>query len=73
MFQEYYQTDLLRTYSPSTISWIVSLETFFMFFGGPIIGKLYDNYGPRYIHLTGSFLHVFGLMVFLASPTENPL
>ena len=30
---------------------------------GPIFGKLYDNYGPRYILLFGSFIHVFGLMM----------
>ena len=30
---------------------------------GPIIGTFYDNYGPRYIVLVGSFLHVFGLMM----------
>ncbi|MCJ1471509.1 hypothetical protein MMC13_000149 [Lambiella insularis] len=63
VFQEYYQTTLLRQYSPSTISWIVSLETFMMFVGGPFLGKLYDNYGPRYLLLIGSFLHVFGLMM----------
>lgn len=63
IFQAYYQTDLLKDYPPSTISWIISLETFFMFFGGPVVGKLYDNYGPRYILLTGTFLHVFGLMM----------
>jgi MFS family permease len=34
-----------------------------MFAGGPIVGKLYDNFGPRYILLIGSFLHVFGLMM----------
>ena len=34
-----------------------------MFAGGPIAGKLYDNYGPRWILLVGSFLHVFGLMM----------
>lgn len=34
-----------------------------MFFFGPIIGKLYDNYGPRWLLLAGSFLHVFGLMM----------
>lgn len=34
-----------------------------MFFFGPIIGKLYDNYGPRYLLLVGTFLEVFGLMM----------
>lgn len=32
-------------------------------FKGPIWGKLYDSYGPRYLILTGSVLHVFGLMM----------
>jgi nitrate/nitrite transporter NarK len=72
----------LSQYSPSTISWISSLETFCkltptrivhsfyiliefvgMFFFGPIIGKLYDAYGSRYILLLGTFLHIFGLMM----------
>ena len=34
-----------------------------MFFFGPIIGKLYDNYGPKYLLLVGTFLEVFGLMM----------
>lgn len=34
-----------------------------MFFGGPIFGKIFDNYGPRYLLLGGSFFHVFGLMM----------
>lgn len=34
-----------------------------MFLGGPLYGKIYDNYGPRYLLLAGSFLHVFGLMM----------
>ena len=63
IFQEYYQTNTLASYSPSTVSWIVSLEVFFMFIGGPFVGKLFDNYGPRYLLLGGSFLHVFGLMM----------
>lgn len=63
IFQEYYQQNLLSTYSSSTVSWIPSLEVFMMFFGGPIFGKLFDNYGPRYVLLGGSFFHVFGLMM----------
>ncbi|KAI4091805.1 MAG: hypothetical protein LQ344_003909 [Seirophora lacunosa] len=34
-----------------------------MFAGGPFWGKVYDNHGPRYLLLVGSFLHVFGLMM----------
>lgn len=30
-FQQYYQTELLQRYSPGTISWIPSLQIFFMF------------------------------------------
>ncbi|GKT93787.1 major facilitator superfamily transporter [Colletotrichum tofieldiae] len=70
-FQEYYQNDLLSNYSPSTISWIPSLQIFFMMaltididgHQGPVIGQLYDNYGPRWLILVGTFLHVFGLMM----------
>lgn len=34
-----------------------------MFVGGPIFGKLFDNYGPRWLLLIGTFFHVFGLMM----------
>ncbi|KAI9822327.1 MAG: hypothetical protein M1827_000045 [Pycnora praestabilis] len=83
VFQEYYQQNQLKAYSPSTIAWIPSMETFMMFFGGPIIGKVYDNYGPRYLLLFGTFFHVFGLMMtsisteyyqfFLAQGVCSPL
>ncbi|KAJ5658503.1 monocarboxylate transporter [Penicillium longicatenatum] len=63
IFQSYYETSLLHQYSSSTIAWIPSLQIFFMFAMGPIVGQLYDRFGPRYIILGGSFLHVFGLMM----------
>jgi MFS family permease len=63
VFQDYYQTHQLSEYSPSTVAWIPSLEVCIMFLGGSWVGRLYDNYGPRYIMLIGSFLHVFGLMM----------
>lgn len=62
-FQNYYERTLLKQYSASTIAWIPSLQIFFMFGTGPIIGQLYDRYGPRYLLLVGTFLHVFGLMM----------
>ncbi|KAH6677442.1 riboflavin transporter MCH5 [Halenospora varia] len=63
IFQDYYQTHLLQQYSSSTVSWIPSMEVFCMFIGGPVFGKVFDNYGPRYLLLFGSFFHVFGLMM----------
>ncbi|KAF2202891.1 MFS general substrate transporter [Delitschia confertaspora ATCC 74209] len=63
VFQSYYQTHQLREYSPSTVAWISSCEIFVMFVPGPIVGFLYDNHGPRYLLLFGTFMHVFGLMM----------
>ncbi|CAG8196482.1 unnamed protein product [Penicillium olsonii] len=63
VFQTYYESHQLSTYSTSTVTWITSLETFVMFFCGPIFGTLFDSYGPRNILLLGTFLHVFGLMM----------
>ncbi|KAL5323467.1 hypothetical protein ACEPPN_008004 [Leptodophora sp. 'Broadleaf-Isolate-01'] len=63
VFQEYYQVHLLTGYSSSTVSWIPSLEVFMMFFGGPVFGKVFDNYGPRWLLLGGTFFHIFGLMM----------
>lgn len=63
VFQEYYQLHLLHGLSSSTISWIPSIEVFMMFLGGPISGKIFDNYGPRWLLLAGTILHVFGLMM----------
>ena len=34
-----------------------------MFFPGPIVGFFYDNYGPKYNLLFGTFFHVFGVMM----------
>ncbi|KAJ5777674.1 MFS transporter asaE [Penicillium odoratum] len=63
VFQTYYETHQLSGMSPSTVAWITSLETFVMFFAGPVFGSLFDNFGPRWILLGGTFLHVFGLMM----------
>ncbi|KAK2049377.1 major facilitator superfamily transporter [Colletotrichum somersetense] len=63
VFQEYYQNELLTTYSPGTISWIPSLQIFFMLGLGPFVGQIYDHYGPRWLIFGGTFLHVFGLMM----------
>ncbi|ORY10279.1 putative MFS transporter [Clohesyomyces aquaticus] len=63
VFQEYYQNDLLRGYSPSTISWIASLQIFLMLALGPFVGAIYDHHGPRGLLFVGTLFHVFGLMM----------
>ncbi|CEL11223.1 Putative MFS monocarboxylate transporter (Mct) [Aspergillus calidoustus] len=63
IFQAYYQRHQLRTMSASTISWIPAISMFMMFLTGPFVGRLFDAYGPRWLLLIGSLLHVFGLMM----------
>ncbi|KAL8714341.1 MAG: hypothetical protein Q9220_001674 [cf. Caloplaca sp. 1 TL-2023] len=63
IFQEYYQRELLRDSSPSAIAWISSTKLFIMYGGGIIFGKLFDSYGPRWLLLVGSAMHVFGFMM----------
>ncbi|KAL2862529.1 MCT family MFS transporter [Aspergillus lucknowensis] len=62
-FEDYYSAELLRGYSESDISWIPSLQIFFMMAMGPVVGKIFDSYGPRWLMIGGSLLHVFGLMM----------
>ncbi|KAF5866928.1 hypothetical protein ETB97_008734 [Aspergillus alliaceus] len=63
IFQNYYESHLLKQYSSTTIAWIPSLQIFFMFAMGPIVGRLYDTFGARYLIIGGTFFHVFGLMM----------
>lgn len=63
VFQNYYESVPLREYSPSTVGWIVSTEVFFMLFMSPWVGLFFDNFGPRWLLLGGTCMHVFGLMM----------
>ncbi|KAG0161644.1 hypothetical protein PDIDSM_9179 [Penicillium digitatum] len=55
-----YETNQLKNYSSSDVSWITSMEFFFMLFTSPVAGTLFDGYGPRVPIAIGSVLHVFG-------------
>ncbi|KAM6514104.1 hypothetical protein FALCPG4_015267 [Fusarium falciforme] len=63
VFQAYYEANQLRDLSPSTVSWISALSMFMMFIAGPFVGRAFDNFGPRYLLLVGTLLHIFGLMM----------
>jgi MFS family permease len=67
VFQDHYQRDQLSEYSASAIAWIPSTETFIMFAGAPVCGKIFDSYGPMHLVLLGTTLHVFGLMMVSVS------
>ncbi|KAG4436606.1 hypothetical protein IFR05_007926 [Cadophora sp. M221] len=49
VYQEYYSTHQLRNESPSTVSWIGSLQLFFLFGGNLIGGPLFDRFGSKII------------------------
>ena len=38
-----------------------------MLASGIFVGKIFDDYGPRYLIMGGAFLHVFGLMMLSLS------
>lgn len=63
VFQSYYQQQPLSNYTPSTVAWIPSTELSLMLFGGIVFGHFFDTFGPRYVLLAGSLMHVFGLMM----------
>ncbi|OJZ82000.1 hypothetical protein ASPFODRAFT_222498 [Aspergillus luchuensis CBS 106.47] len=62
-FQEFYQTVLLPDESPSTISWIGSIQATLIVMVGMVTGPLVDAGYLRPLILTGSFLVVFGMMM----------
>lgn len=42
---------------------LTMMAVFFMLAGGPFVGKVFDDYGPRYLLAGGACLHVLGLMM----------
>lgn len=67
VFQTIYETNFLQEYDASSIGWIISLQTFFMFVSAPITGKAFDSYGPRWIIAIGSLMQVLGVMMMSLS------
>jgi len=67
VFQTYYVTALHE--SPSTISWIGTVQIFLLFFIGTFTGRLTDAGYFRAVFLTGSILSVLGLFMASLSTT----
>jgi MFS family permease len=60
IFQTYYAT-LLPTSTPSTISWIGSIQVFLLFLIGTLTGRLTDAGYFRAVFVLGSFLQLLGI------------
>lgn len=67
-FQTFYQLDMLRDNSSSSIAWIGSTQAFFLFLVSLAAGPIFDAGYVRWLLWVGSFLLVVGM--FLTSITS---
>lgn len=65
VLQEHLLANQLRYYSPTSVSWVFSINLFLTFFCGIWSGKLFDAKGPRWLVGFGSIASVCSL-IFLA-------
>ncbi|KAI1131959.1 MFS general substrate transporter [Nemania abortiva] len=62
-YQRYYETDLLKEYSASDISWIGSIQSWFLMAIGVFIGPLYDAGHCRMLLIAGTIFVALGFML----------
>ncbi|KAF9651599.1 MFS general substrate transporter [Thelephora ganbajun] len=62
-YLSWYTHNQLSSYSPSTISWIGSLQLWVFFFSGAVVGRCFDRYGPRPLLITGASIYVLSMMM----------
>ncbi|KKY21199.1 putative major facilitator superfamily protein [Diplodia seriata] len=62
-YQTYYESDLLKNSTPSSISWIGSVQAYLLMVVGALTGPIYDAGYFRHLLVVGSFLVVFGQMM----------
>jgi hypothetical protein len=63
VYQAFYEADILSTYSPSSISWIGTVQVFLLRFTCIIAGLLYNRGYSRSLLAGGFLLVVFGLCI----------
>ncbi|KAF2100636.1 MFS general substrate transporter [Rhizodiscina lignyota] len=67
VYQAFYETNSLSSYSPSAISWIGTVQVFLLGFTGVFAGPLYDRGYVQSLLGAGCFLMVFGLFMLSLS------
>ncbi|KAJ7512581.1 MFS general substrate transporter [Mycena galericulata] len=69
VYQDYYTRITLNEHPPSAISWIGSVQTFFLFAGGIFSGKLFDEGWFRELLAGGSIIYLLSsFLLSLAKP-----
>lgn len=68
-YQNYYQRDLLKDQSPSTISWIGTVNATLLISSGALAGPLFDRGYVRHLMVLGCFMAVLGEMMLSLSTT----
>lgn len=63
VYQTIYETSYLSSSTPSSISWIGSVQIFLLMFGSALTGPIFDAGHSRALIAVGSFLIVFGHMM----------
>ena len=67
VFESFYQVDLLRGYSPSTIAWIGTTQVFCLNFVGLLTGPIFDLGHHDLLLYISSILVPFGVMMLSLS------
>ncbi|KAI9461507.1 MFS general substrate transporter [Russula earlei] len=62
-YHHFYQLNILRSHSPSAISWIGSIQGYLLMTVGALTGPFFDAGYSRALLAVGSFLTVLGLMM----------
>ncbi|KAG2358400.1 major facilitator superfamily domain-containing protein [Suillus spraguei] len=71
VYQAYYSSHYLPQYVASDISWIGSMQTFLLFAGGLLSGKLFDEGYFHHCIGAGSLIYLFSIfMLSLAKPHQ---
>ncbi|KAF3761888.1 hypothetical protein M406DRAFT_64971 [Cryphonectria parasitica EP155] len=63
VFQTYYESNLISQYTPSSISWIGTIQVFLLIEVGIISGPLYDQGYLRHLITAGALLLSLGFMM----------
>ena len=63
MYQDYYESSFLLSETPSTVSWIGTIQGFILAIAGSITGPVYDRGYFRHLIFSGTVLVTLGIMM----------